>query len=151
MKKANLIKLFILFFILVFAGFCFAPCIEVEYVQTINLNDLLEPTVKTIGYETFAPAFCCSVSAVEIILLMFKNNNLRLAGLAVNLIKTFATYPAIKFVLEAYELAGGFGENRYILSVFGYITIGIGCIISALYVSVFVKGYLEKTENKSII
>lgn len=148
MKKTDLTKLFLLIFIVAFAGFCFAPCIVIEFVRTINFKDLIEPTVQIVGYEAFAPIFCCSVSAIEIVMMMFKNNNLRLVGFAVNLIKTFATYPAIKFVLKAFETIGGLGETRYSLSVFGYITILIGCIISVLYILTFIERHIKNERIK---
>ncbi len=143
MKKMNLTKLLLMDFILVFAAMSFGPCITVVSYPIIS-SHLYEPTKD---YESFAPAFCCAVSIIEMLLLKLKNNKVRLVGLIFNQIKTFLTYPLIAFLKSIYENMGGLFWYENSLNGFGYATIAVGCIITVLYIVEFITNIIEQKQS----
>lgn len=136
MKKLNVLKLLLIIMNLVFAVMSFGPCFK-GVSSSLLPNAIFEPSVE---YKGYLPLFCCVIIAVEIVLLVLKNNRLRIPGIVLNFIKTFATLKLDEIYNMITMPFGGLYSYQWHLTEFGEVLIAVGCIIMVLYLSEFIRG-----------
>lgn len=133
--------------LLIFVCLSFAPCIEVtthQYAFVVGDSEKIE----SISGHNYTPVLCIMISLVEATLFfLFSHRGFRIAGLFLNLIKTIMPYPVFCFVDDLMNNCGGLGWHEQSLSIWGYLIIGVGILISVNYIIIF---FMKDDEKKKV-
>ena len=144
--KKRLIKLLLYVFLVAWALLTFMGGIG-ELV--INLGDFPEPGSFMGDEMGYFPWFCCIITAVELLLLIFgKGKKTSIIGLILHVIKVAVPACLCDFIYTALSPIAGL-ISGYRVSLFGIILIIFGVFIGIMYLVLIASGKNDSIGTKA--
>ena len=97
---------------------------------------------------SFAPVFCCSISLIEVLLLLLgRGIPARAAGLTLNILKISLPTKNARFMMMLFSGFGGKFSYEYRLNTYGWCLVGFGIVIAVLYLLDISVKWKEKKDS----
>lgn len=143
MKNLSVMKKILIAINIIFAAMSFGPCFREMRVSMLPLLPI--ESMEESGFKGYLPWFCVTIVIIEILLMLSKKKSMSIIGMSLNLIKTFVTYKLFEFVGRIIAPIGGLYSLQYDFTTWGKALIGVGCIITVLYLIEFIVSLRKKS------